>query len=387
MTMDGAILENTDPLEIVKGEKHIKSEILEWTIPTIVECYKTACSDIDADPMITAVLNQMEFADITNKLDLSNLQLRVNNIKPIFKALQYQSKLTSISLSNNNLDDDGLKLFSRSLNEILHLTTLNLSGNVITAVGLECLLSALETKSMKMENLLELNLNFNPLGDRSLTILSKIICKLNNIKHLHLCSTLLTNLTNFDIQYGQLETLDLSYNTIDINSLQDVCVKLDPTVIGNLNLGFTSSSRLGPILQVTLFGGHKCDKLKTLNLTNCGIVDEEIDSICKVAEKLETLKISQNSDLTTLSLSSIFDKLHNLKNLYVEACFDILNTPSIIYQSKAKCLELIRISCKIRNQNPIDDSILIDLLEVLWPHRGQLKYRGGTCVELKKGTE
>ncbi|WP_341748356.1 hypothetical protein [Candidatus Tisiphia endosymbiont of Dascillus cervinus] len=230
--------------------------------------------------------------DIT-ELDLSNNQLADGDMNVIPFNKQLLSKLTVLNLRNNCMENNDVEVIVES-NLVQQLTNLDLSGNEIENEGAECIANA------DFENLIELNLASNSIGDEGSTAILTY-SGLSNLKVLNLSFNAITDQTMEDIK----EYYD---NDDGLNGLQEFYI------------GANSITAKG---VRDLVNTDDCFKnLHTLSFDNAGCEDEFIGD--------EGVKAIVNSEgfpnLTNLSFAAqeITDtgaeyiaKSKNLKNLKV----------------------------------------------------------------------
>lgn len=88
---------------------------------------------LDADPYLK---QQNELIASTQALTITDQMLPSLYSRPLFKAIHYQSNLTTINLTNSFIEDDGVKFLAQAIATMNQLSHLNLSGNLITANGI-----------------------------------------------------------------------------------------------------------------------------------------------------------------------------------------------------------------------------------------------------------
>ncbi|XP_059817167.1 NACHT, LRR and PYD domains-containing protein 3-like [Hypanus sabinus] len=115
------------------------------------------------------------------KLGLRNVDLTDSGAEDLASALSTNPSLTELYLSNNKLGDSGVKLVSAALrNPECKIQKLGLRGVGLTDSGAEDLVSALSTNP----SLTVLYLGSNPLTDRSVPALRRLILTLPSLKEI-----------------------------------------------------------------------------------------------------------------------------------------------------------------------------------------------------------
>jgi Leucine-rich repeat (LRR) protein len=329
-TPDGAIFEGTDPISLAIGV-NILSTVLDWKLPPLGQRYMEACTQ-----MKTAVDQElhhiMDLCQATQHLSLADQNLTANLSKPIFKALNHQTNLMFLDLSNNSLQNDGLKSLVPALPTLQQLKSLNLSNNLITAAGLEHLASIFDSTSSASEvlvNLNELELAHNPLYNESVKSLARICSNLPQLRKLNLSTCELETFYDFDLNFGGLSDLNVSFNQLSVEAVRKLLPKLNTCILVRLNLNFCGPkmTELGKHFAATFDSGTgSC--LQALHLANLNLTDSDLwEIVCaiKKCDGLEELHLLQNP-LTTVSLKYLFNKLPMLEALHLDGCNRLLRT-------------------------------------------------------------
>lgn len=348
------------------------------------------------------IQSQIELIPSTQTLLIKDQFLSSAICRPLFKAIHFQSNLRTIDLTNSFIEDDGLKHLSQALPTLVQLCTLNLNGNLITSIGIKHILSAFDGHPNCLGELRELYLSYNPLHDASLMPLSSICDKLTALTVLHLASTGLTNLKEFDLKFATLTELDLGYNNFVPNGLSKAIAKLDANHLARLNLSFYacyafdaddsideggSEEAEKPIIEalVRCLNAGTCANLEDIRLSGCQLNDADCGRLIQPISRskvLRNLVVSDNSQLTKLTFKHILESVP-MKNLHIEGCKMILTgwSESDVDTIKVvSCPENIVMSLSTTRF----DSEEIEILKKLWlalsRGRGKLFVRSGKAL-------
>lgn len=287
--------------------------------------------------------------------------------------------MTSIDLTFSFIEDDGVKFLSQAFPTLPQITSLNLSGNLITVIGIKHIALLLETQPNCLSELKELFLNFNPLQNQCLLPLSSICCNLPVLNTLHLVSTELTNLREFDLKFGSLVDLDLSYNTFELDGLGKAIQKLNTCKLSRLNLSFCAprvddseeifDNSNKPLVEALAmaFNAGSCANLEEVHLSSCGLTDVDCWRLLQPISRSKVLRqiaLKDNAQLTKVSFKVLLETL-SVKYLHLEGSKMLLNgftefdAESLAIQN---CCENITISLS----GLAKKSEEIDALQRLW---------------------
>lgn len=281
----------------------------------------------------------MELSQATHKLIITSQIFQLKVSKPFFKCLSYENNLSVLDLSHNFLQDEGVNTLAKALATVKHLTTLNLSGNLITATGIKYLLSSNDYGNTSrpddyLNDLIELNLSHNPIGDQSKKYLTNLCMGIPNLKILNLKSCEFKDLQNTNFNYSNLSEFQIGFNCLNPQSLKFILKQLNSCIIEKLDLGFclNESTNLDEELGIELvnfFDSGTGADLRHLNLSNLNLSDNDICILLNSIQKckqLETLNLMKNAALTALSLKCAIRQLNKLKELNFIDCNKILLT-------------------------------------------------------------
>jgi NF-kappa-B inhibitor-like protein 2 len=96
-TIEGAILSDEDCiLDVVTGnELRVSAKIESWVLDPLHDRYKEICQSNKIDP-IDDIITQLQMTQISGCLKLTNVNIPVQQIRPIFRALERQNNLKEI---------------------------------------------------------------------------------------------------------------------------------------------------------------------------------------------------------------------------------------------------------------------------------------------------
>lgn len=311
----------------------------------------------DADSYIQS---QLELISSTQSLSITDQILIPKLSRPLLKSIHFQSNLAVIDLTNSFLEDDGIKYLAQALPTISQLTTLNLSGSLITSSGIKYLATIFDTHPTALSELRHLNLNYNPLQNQSLSLLSKFCINLPQLKNLYLSSTELTDLEDYDLNFNALTELDLSLNSFVPAGLVKALEKINASQIIKLNLAFCSftqnvvenaeNENLMINSLINTFSNSTSAGLEELYLTGCNLNDVNCWRILQNISRskvLRTISLRDNKCLSKVSWKFLLENICT-KNLLLEGCKNLVNDITDIdaenFSAPGECSENIYLS-------------------------------------------
>ncbi|XP_058462858.1 tonsoku-like protein [Malaya genurostris] len=318
---DGGLCVDSDPLTtlLCNTESIINTYVIEYDQLRSDQFYEDYCKhrDVEFLPELMQVLSGLE--------NTGNLALRRDFFrgKPrqwdvLFRALSCHGRIRELNLSFNQLTDADFQPLTEKLSSLKYLEKLNLSMNVISHKGIYNL-SSLISPSLPDEgiaalmHLTELDLSRNPLLDQSLLVLTTVCQQLKQLILLRLTSTAITNLTfaSPPLDISRLQVFDVSENNLNKKSIDYMFSKLNTRILTELNLRSLGKLRDFIPIFTNAVQANDFDMLRSLNLSNCGLVDADLAAILFAlrtsAEKLKHLDVSFNAKLTQKSLIEIFE--------------------------------------------------------------------------------
>ncbi|XP_022917423.2 tonsoku-like protein [Onthophagus taurus] len=334
-TKSGAILAEDDPINILflLGStqcEEIIGNVLKWNIQPILERYKESCVSLglNENSDLSKILRET-----STILNLSNKNLESDSITPLCKALNRHVSLVNLDLSGNyGLKEEEINLLSSAFSSFKNLSVLNLSNTNLNESSLGVLAQTfLQTDSSILENLISLDLSYNPIGDEGLPHLAVITrnVKLKSLflKDVDFTSKIFDNITNSSIELylDFLQCFDLSYNNLDKNDVIKFVSWIQPSEIETLDISNNSITESGLLMEIVCsFQTVDVVKIKNLNLSRCRTTDSEIYELINLLEKtptlLNTLNLSYNEEITSISLRRFLQGNLNLKSLILIGC-------------------------------------------------------------------
>ncbi|XP_017861360.1 PREDICTED: tonsoku-like protein isoform X1 [Drosophila arizonae] len=345
-TSDGFAYEETDSVSVALEQNMLLSTILDWKISPLSQRYEEMCHQLQkaVDDKIKV---RLERSQSTLTLELSSLWLRDVQTEPLFKALLHQARLTLLDLSFNFIGNEGCQQLAKALPTLLQLKTLRLKCNGISNLGLEALLCGTDIENL--ENLEELQLSQNPLGNASLRTLHKFCASRAGraLTTLNLSQCELTELQDFDLAYTQLTSFDISFNQLSQQSVRRLTEKLNSCRLEHLNMSYVrwpldeqSGFALGERL-VSLLESGTSERFVRLELAGCGLIDAHIYKMTQQlakAQQLEWLDISDNERLSGAALGYVLDELPHLRVLLATNCIRLVDDLRLLKLEEQKQL-------------------------------------------------
>ena len=281
------------------------------------------------------------------KLDFTEYKYNKNTIQPLLSSLKFKENIIELNLSNNDLGNEGCYCLGNLLRINKNLSVLILSFCKIDNVSLKFLLKGLKYNSLNDKfYLTQLNLSDNNITEEGGEYLGLILIHFNKLQWY--------NISNNKINNNGAIKLFKAYNYIlnneNISNL-NMNVFHSNSSEYNLNLNISSnSSNLNLSLINSNTNNKNLHNLETLILIGIGIYSEQCLTMLGDIVKhpkcgLKALVLSQNNIGRTNPNNNLNIFNNNLKDLkYLLQCIKENKTIN----------ELLLLSCQIEN-NIIDD--------------------------------
>lgn len=264
----------------------------------------------------------------TQSLNFGDLGLELPELQPVFRSLNHQANLKEIILKSNTITDEGVKLLCSSLPTLKQLKVLDLSVNSLSYRSLSYI-SELVSDKPCLQELVELNIGCNLLGDESWQYLAIILNKLK-LQKLILCSCDLEDFSRklvLPLQY--ITWLDISYNDIQQKSFANLLSNLNGNIIEYMNLSRIPLNDDAPLVKelIDFFNNSSLKNLTTLCLMGCDINDANLQEMLRTlmrAQNLNKINLSNNFKLSSISLRRLMQHRPCIKNIILDGCINIL---------------------------------------------------------------
>ena len=278
-------------------------------------------------------------------IDLPYYKFNNITIQPLLNVLKFKENLQELNLSNNDIGNEGCYSLGNILRINRNLSTLNITSCKMCDIGLLFLLKGIENKSQNdICNLTNLIISDNKLTEKSGKNLGKILLNLNKLQWYNISNNKINNKGAEDFFNIYKEILEEELNIIinnDNNNNNSNNIDLS-------NINQNQSDYLSN-LSLSNYNSKSINNLETLILIDIGIYSESclkiLGDIIKLPKcGIKSLILSKNSIGSSLNSD---DKLEDIK--YFLECLKHNKT----------IIELYLLSCNI------DNNIAIKIYEML----------------------
>ncbi|XP_058807666.1 tonsoku-like protein [Phymastichus coffea] len=367
--LDDEALNSGTILDTIKryGNKlKLHGEITHINLPPIAERYKKVCLNFNIDPS-EAMLKSLRICDNTLAFRLNAKEFLDDELEPLVKCLHYQKNLQILSMSKHSFyySADLLNYAIAQLSSLceLHLQCCDISFNCLSLI--EKLPATLRV----------LDLNYNPLGSKSLTRLYQLIKPLDRLQTLKLRSC---DLTDFPDRYSSnsLVNLDISWNPIGgqgiVNLLQRQLISLNISNTQKVSIDPESSVINRIFINKSL--GFTLEYLEHLDLSGIGATDLIVDMIITQTPSLLSINLSNNIRVTEVSLQNLLARKPTMTSIDLSGCSFIDTVPkaSLKILNPRVCTVLAHMSLEV-----------IDAWQSLWEGKGYTKKLPNSLVLFK----
>ncbi|KAM3928619.1 tonsoku-like protein [Leptodactylus fuscus] len=317
---EGALLAPQDlVLHVLQSNEEVVAEVQSWDLPPLMDRYKKACQSlaVEENRLVRKALEQQE---TSSSMSLCRLSMRGRHLCPLIRALKLQNSLRQLHLSGNLLGDAEVEELLSMLGTMPNLTHLNLSCNRLTHEGIRKLVPAPGTPDYKaLENLEELDLSMNPLGDglsqplASLLLHCPVLTTLNlqacqlSAKFLQQYRLLLANAFKGSLH---LKNLSLSHNPLGSTGVELVLKTLPHETISRLELGAVTTGDALMMEPLVRYLSQDGCVLSHLILSSNHLSDESVRELARcfpVCSSLTSLDLSGNSKIGVNGFQSLLN--------------------------------------------------------------------------------
>lgn len=314
-SINGSIVTKEYILKIAKENAHdkLECEIVELQIPSIVERYKTICSNHNTIPC-EVILKCLKSCENTSIFRVRPDDMSKESLVPLLKTLEYQRDVKLLQLSGTVLLTAGIYLY-RCFSNLSSLQELYLKG---CDIDFACLR---EINSLPPQ-LRVLDLSYNPLSSKSRETLQKLIAPLKHLQTLNLRYCQLENLCP-PLDIPNLTSCDISWNRLNC----DTMISFLSRQLFDLNL----SNTLSPSNQFTLSldTSTVLSSLESLELSFCNLTDSDVKIILAQLPRLSKLILSGNASVSVLSINILLSRRPTLTYIDVSGCKNVASNPEV----------------------------------------------------------
>lgn len=303
------------------GAFQVLAEVTSWDLPPLTDRYRRACQSLEQGAH-QHVLQAMEQQGSGPAFSACSLALRQAQLTPLLRALKLHSALRELRLAGNRLGDGCVAELLAALDTVPGLTLLDLSSNHLGAEGLRQLAVGLQGQPA-LQNLEELDLSMNPLGDGCGQALASILraCPLLSTLHLQACGFGCSFFLNHQAALRSafqgakcLKTLSLSYNGLGASALAQALQSLPARTLLRLELSSVAASKSDPGLTepvVSYLTKEGC-ALEHLGLSANHLGDEAVRDLSRclpLCPSLVSLDLSANPKISCAGLEELLSAL------------------------------------------------------------------------------
>ncbi|XP_070488443.1 tonsoku-like protein isoform X3 [Equus przewalskii] len=337
---DGALLAPQDPIpDVLQSNEEVLAEVTSWDLPPLTDRYRRACQSLEQGEH-QQVLQAMERHSSGPLFSACSLALRQAQLTPLLRALKLHTALRELRLAGNRLGDGCATELLAVLGTVPNLTLLDLSSNHLGPEGLRQLAMGLLGQTT-LQNLEELDLSMNPLGDGCGQALASILqaCPSLSTLHLQACGfgpsfflkaalgsafqglhsnadghMELTEVLGPGADAKHLKTLSLSYNVLGTSALAQALQSLPTHTLLRLELNSVAAikndtSLVEPLVRYLTKEGCA---LAHLSLSANHLGDKAVRDLSRclpLCPSLVSLDLSANPEISCASLEELLSAL------------------------------------------------------------------------------
>ncbi|KAM5211078.1 tonsoku-like protein isoform 2-T2 [Hipposideros larvatus] len=315
---EGALLAPQDPIpDVLQSNEEVLAEVTSWDLPPLPDRYRKACQSLEQGEH-PQVLQAVERQGLGPAFSACRLALHQAQLKPLLRALKLHSALRELRLAGNRLGDGCSAELLAALGTMPGLTLLDLSSNHLGPDGLRQLAAGLQGQA-PLQNLEELDLSMNPLGDGCGLALASILraCPVLSTLHLQACGFgprfLLSHQTALGSAFQDarhLKTLSLSFNVMGATTLAQTLQNLPAHSLLRLELSSVAASKSdsGLTEPVVRYLTKESCALTHLSLSANHLDDKAVRDLSRclpLCPSLVSLDLSANPEVSTAGLEEL----------------------------------------------------------------------------------
>ncbi|XP_008068198.1 tonsoku-like protein [Carlito syrichta] len=319
---EGALLAPQDPIpDVLQSNDEVLAEVTSWDLPPLIARSRGACHSLGQGEH-QQVLQVMERQGLGPSFSACSLALCQAQLIPLLRALKLHTALRELRLSGNRLGDGCAAELLAALGTMPSLALLDLSSNHLGPEGLHQLATGLPGQAT-LQNLEELDLSMNPLGDGCGQALASLLhaCPLLSTLRLQACgfgpSFFLSHQTALGSAFQDaacLKTLSLSYNALGAPTLARALQNLPARTLLRLELGSVavSKSDVGLLEPVVRYLTKEGCALTHLTLSANHLGDKAVRDLSRcllLCHSLISLDLSANPEISCASLEELLSTL------------------------------------------------------------------------------
>ncbi|KFO30622.1 Tonsoku-like protein [Fukomys damarensis] len=318
---EGALLAPQDLIpDVLQSNDEVLAEVTSWDLPPLTDRYHRACQSLGQGEHLQ-VLQAMERQGSGPSFSTCSLALRQAQLIPLLRALKMHTGLRELRLAGNRLGDGCATELLAALGTMPCLVLLDLSSNHLGQEGLRQLAGG-PIGQATLQNLEELDLSMNPLGDGCGPALASILraCPLLSTLRLQACG-FGPNFLSHQAALGtafqdaeHLKTLSLSYNPLGTSALARTLQSLPTGALLRLELSSVTAGKsdLGLIEPVVRYLSKEGCVLTHLILSSNYLSDKAVGELSRclpLCPSLISLDLSANPKISCTSLQELLSVL------------------------------------------------------------------------------
>nr|XP_034982036.1 tonsoku-like protein isoform X2 [Zootoca vivipara] len=241
---EGALLAPQDCIvDVLQSNEEVLAEVQSWDLPPLIARYRKACQSLAVGEH-RLLLQLLECQESGPSFNVPGLGLRHLHLTPLLRALKLQTSIRRLCLPGAGLGDDSAEELLATVATLPGLQALDLSANRLGPQGLRRLTAGLPG-SVTFQNLEELDLSLNPLGDGSTQPLASLVqaCPVLSMLRLQACGFTTAFLQHYRLLLANalkgavhLRRLAVSHNALGSSALELLLRSLPSETLTHLDI-------------------------------------------------------------------------------------------------------------------------------------------------------